>query len=166
MVPSPIARPHLVRDPAYLAPMQISFALFADAANLSQEGKLNVLGVFGALQVASLPAVHPRAHLVVGLRGGHEDVGAHQVALRWSNPAGKELWSTAGNLDIAAPPGEVTELDLPLIASIDLPIDQAGTYTMRVAVDDSVAADVRLVVRSAMGKHPVAAMTPMTGLVS
>ena len=29
--------------------MQVSFALFADAANLSQEGKLNVLGVFDAL---------------------------------------------------------------------------------------------------------------------
>ena len=147
-------------------PMQISFALFADAANLSQEGKLNVLGVFGALQVASLPAVHPRAHLVVGLRGGHDDVGAHQVSLRWSNPAGKELWSTAGNLDIATPPGEVAELDLPLIASIDLPIDQAGTYTMRVAVDEDVSTDVRLVVRSAMGTRPGAAMTPMAGLVS
>ena len=146
--------------------MLISFALFADAANLSQEGKLNVLGVFGALQVAALPAMHPRAHLVVGLRGGRDDVGSHQVSLRWRNPAGKELWSTAGNLDIALPPGEVTELDLPLIASIDQPIDQAGTYTMRVAVDDDVSADVRLVVRSVTGTHPSAGMTPMAGLVS
>jgi len=40
--------------------MRVSFALFADAANLSQEGKLNILGVFDALQVATLPAVHPR----------------------------------------------------------------------------------------------------------
>ena len=146
--------------------MQISFALFADAANLSQEGKLNVLGVFGAVQVASLPAVHPRAHLVVGLRGGRDDVGAHQVSLRWNNPSGKELWSTAGNLDIALPPGEVTELDLPLIAAIDLPIDQAGTYTMRVAVDDDISTDVRLVVRSAKGTRPAAGMAPMAGLVS
>jgi hypothetical protein len=45
--------------------MQVAFAVFADAANLSQEGKLNVLGVFDALQVGTLPAVHPRAHLVV-----------------------------------------------------------------------------------------------------
>ena len=49
--------------------MHVSFALFADAANLSQEGKLNILGVFDALQVASLPAIHPRAHLVVHLKG-------------------------------------------------------------------------------------------------
>jgi len=43
--------------------MHVTFALFADAANLSQEGKLNILGVFDALQVGALPAVHPRAHL-------------------------------------------------------------------------------------------------------
>ena len=35
--------------------MHVSFALFADAANLSQEGKLNVLGVFDAVQVGQLP---------------------------------------------------------------------------------------------------------------
>ena len=34
--------------------MHVSFALFADAANISQEGKLNILGVFDALQVADL----------------------------------------------------------------------------------------------------------------
>ena len=50
--------------------MHLSFALFADAANLSQEGKLNVLGVFDALQVGGFPAVHPRATLVVRLKGG------------------------------------------------------------------------------------------------
>ena len=38
--------------------MHVAFALFADAANLSQEGKLNILGVFDALQVGSLPALH------------------------------------------------------------------------------------------------------------
>ena len=37
--------------------MQVSFALFADAANLSQEGKLNILGVFDAVQVGALPTV-------------------------------------------------------------------------------------------------------------
>ena len=49
--------------------MHVTFALFADAANLSQEGKLNILGVFDALQVGTLPALHPRATLVVHLKG-------------------------------------------------------------------------------------------------
>ena len=78
--------------------MQVSFALFADAANLSQEGKLNILGVFDALQVAGLPTVHPRAHLVVHLKGSALDRGGHEMTLRWLSPSGQELWSTSGEL--------------------------------------------------------------------
>ena len=106
--------------------MHVSFALFADAANLSQEGKLNILGVFDALQVATLPAVHPRAHLVVHLKGTRRDVGAHTVTLRWLSPSGQELWSSSGDLNVGAPPPGVAEMDLPLIAQLDLPMDVAG----------------------------------------
>ena len=54
--------------------MHVAFALFADAANLSQEGKLNILGVFDAVQVATMPTVHPRATLVLRLKGTNEGV--------------------------------------------------------------------------------------------
>src|SRR5215216_6507461 len=104
--------------------MNISFALFADAANLSQEGKLNILGVFDTVQVGALPAIHPRASLVVRLKGTRADAGSHTITLRWINPRGDELWSSTGDLNIAVPPTGVTELDFPLIAAIDLPIDQ------------------------------------------
>lgn len=127
--------------------MHISFALFADAANLTQEGKLNIMGIFDALQVATIPTVHPRAHLVVRVKGGRADAGTHRVTLRWINPSGTELWSTTGELNIAPPPAEVTEMDLPLIAAIDLPIDQSGSYRMNISLDDTPRADVRLHVR-------------------
>src|SRR5918911_885570 len=104
--------------------MHVSFALLADGANLSQEGKLNILGVFDAVQVASLPAVHPRAHLVVRLKGTRADAGSHTLALSWVNPVGEVLWSTNGQLGVEDPPQGVTEMDLPLIASIDLPLDR------------------------------------------
>src|SRR6188768_1928344 len=101
--------------------MHVSFALFADAANLSQEGKLNILGVFDALQVASFPAVHPRAHLVVHLKGNYADVGHHVLTLRWMDPEGGELWSSTGELEVGAPPPSADEMDLPFIAQLDLP---------------------------------------------
>ena len=128
--------------------MQVSFALFADAANLSQEGKLNILGVFDALQVAALPAIHPRAHLVVHLKGTTTDVGAHTVSFRWSNPQGQELWSSSGDLNVGAPPPGVSEMDLPLIAQIDLPMDSAGSYRMSIAIDGEERVEVPVQVRS------------------
>ena len=156
--------------------MHVSFALFADAANLSQEGKLNILGVFDAVQVATMPTVHPRATLVLRLKGSSSDIGRHTVSLRWLNPSGTELWSSLtrlrpsvnvgsslGELDVgsAAPPQQIpTEMDLPLIAAIDLPLDQVGGYTMQIALDDQLHASARLQVR--MG----APVLPPSGMVS
>jgi hypothetical protein len=134
--------------------MHVSFALFADAANLSQEGKLNVLGVFDALQVASLPAIHPRAHLVVHLKGTGSDVGQHTVTFRWLNPTGNELWNSSGDLNVGAPPPGVTEMDLPLIAQLDLPMDAAGGYVMAIAIDGDHTVDVSVQVRTAAQLAP------------
>lgn len=134
--------------------MHVSFAVFADAANLSQEGKLNILGVFDALQVQSLPAVHPRAALVVHLKGSSGDTGTHTVSFRWLSPSGQELWNSTGNLDVGTPPPGVTEMDLPLIAQLDLPMDAAGAYSMAIAIDGKHTMDVGVQVRTAM---------PMTG---
>jgi hypothetical protein len=134
--------------------MHVSFALFADAANLSQEGKLNILGVFDALQVASLPAIHPRAHLVVHLKGTGTDVGAHTVNFRWLSPNGSELWNSSGDLNVGAPPPGTAEMDLPLIAQLDLPIDSAGNYTMAIAIDGDHTIDVGVVVRTTQQMVP------------
>ena len=129
--------------------MHVSFALFADAANLSQEGKLNILGVFDAVQVGTIPTVHPRAHLVVRLKGSAQDAGIHTVSLRWTNPHGEELWSSVGELEVAAMASPMAEMDLPVIAAIDLPLDQAGSYLMRISLDDQPHAEVGLLVRAA-----------------
>jgi len=138
--------------------MQVAFALFADAANLSQEGKLNIMGVFDALQVGSLPAVHPRAHLVVRLKGDVSDVGRHTVTLRWVNPQANELWTSTGDLNVGQPPNGVVEMDLPLIAQIDLPIDSAGVYRMTVALDGRQNAEVLVQVRVAPQMRPPTGM--------
>jgi hypothetical protein len=129
--------------------MHVSFALFADAANLSQEGKLNILGVFDAVQVATLPAVHPRAHLVVRLKGTRHDVGLHTMSLHWINPSGVELWSSEGQIEITPMPPAVMEMDLPVIAPLDLPLDEPGDYVMRIALNSEPRADVKLQVRAA-----------------
>ena len=129
--------------------MHVTFALFADAANLSQEGKLNILGVFDALQVGALPALHPRATLVVHLKGTAADAGTHRVSLQWLSPSGSELWSSDGELGIATPPQGVVDMDFPLIAQLDLPLDLAGGYVMRVGLDGTTHAEVALQVRPA-----------------
>jgi hypothetical protein len=124
--------------------MHISFAVFADGANLSQEGKLNVLGVFDALAVAGFPTVHPRTHFVVRLKGTMEDAGAHNLVFAWVSPTDETLWSSNGELNVAPGPNPAFEMDLPIIAVIDLPLNGPGLYAMRVSLDGVLTSEVRL----------------------
>jgi hypothetical protein len=115
--------------------VHISFAVFADAANLSQEGKLNVLGIFDALHVSGFPSMHPRAHFVVRVIGSAADSGTHLLTFHWLNPLDAELWTSSGELAVEAGPTPALEMDLPIIAVVDLPLDTAGQYTMSVELD-------------------------------
>ena len=138
--------------------MHVSFALFADSANISQEGKLNILGVFDALQVANLPAVHPRATMVVRLKALPEDAGRHTLGFIWLGPDSEEMWSSSGQLDVGAPPPGATELDVPVIAAIDLPIQHSGTHVMRIILDGDVCAGLLLHGRAGAPVMPAAGM--------
>jgi hypothetical protein len=129
--------------------MHISFAVFADGANLSQEGKLNVLGVFDALAVSGFPSMHPRTHFVVRLKGTTEDTGAHTLTFSWVNPEGEVLWSSDGELNVAPGANPAMEMDLPIIAVIDLPLNLAGIYRMQVSLDGDLTAEVPLHVSNA-----------------
>ena len=140
--------------------MHVSFALFADAANISQEGKLNILGVFDALQIGTLPAVHPRATLVVRLKAEEGDEGLHALSFGWISPNGAEIWSSSGEIQVGKPPPGAHDIDMPVIAAVDLPIQEAGTHTMRVELDHERRAEIVLHVRIG---QPVA---PVSGLVS
>ena len=143
--------------------MHISFAVFADAANLSQEGKLNILGVFDAVQVAGLPTIHPRTHFVVRLKANGEDTGQHKLSFRWLSPYDEELWSSTGEMTVAPSPNPVFEVDLPIISVVDLPLNVTGQYTMQVTLDGKVTATARLLVNA--NQQPMVSGTP-NGLVS
>lgn len=142
--------------------MQLSFALFADSANVSVEGKLNILGVFDALQVASVPTLHPRATVVMRLKGSLDEAGAHRVTLTWLSPDGAELWNSSGDLEIGPPPPGAIEMDFPLILSFDLPISAAGTHRLAVTIDDELQAEIP--VHARLGGVRIA--PPIGGLVS
>lgn len=134
--------------------MHVSFALFADAANLSQEGKLNILGVFDAVHAGGFPSIHPRATLVVRLKGTAADSGVHAMGLRWISPRGQELWSSTAELTVGTATGHVGELDMPVIAAIDLPLDGPGAFRMLVELDGAVQTEVPLHVHGPVNLPP------------
>jgi hypothetical protein len=144
--------------------MHVSFSLFADAANISREGKLNILGVFDAVQVAQLPALHPRTTFVLRLKATAQDAGVHPLILRWMNPKGNELWNSQAELEIAGAPPGTSELDMPVIIQLDLPLDTAGEYRMIINVGSQHTATCTLNVHAQPQQPSLPAQNP--GIVS
>ncbi len=127
--------------------MDIPMALLADEANVSQEGKLNVLGVFDRIAASSFPVVHPKMVFVFRVRAEYADAGrTFPVRVRLMDEDGATLFEASG--DIAAPqvsPGEfVTANQLFTLVGTRFP--RAGSYKFVVNVGDLAGQETPLVV--------------------
>jgi hypothetical protein len=90
--------------------MKIPVALLADEANISQEGKLNVLGAFDRIAAARFPMLHPRMVFVFRVQAEYADAGERfPTRVRLMDEDGAALFEANGDL-VAPPlaPGEFT----------------------------------------------------------
>jgi len=122
--------------------MDVVFAQIADYANLSREGKLNILGLFDTINAASFPTVHPQMHLVIRfelLR--HERGKSHAVEIQFEDEDGKKLFSISGQIGIQEN-AQVAVLPLvhsdQIITINNLLIPREGTYQFVVLIDNNV----------------------------
>lgn len=120
----------------------MELAVLADYALVDQFGKLSILGIWRHLMVGQFPGVHPRAHLVVHLRGRRTEVGTHQVTVRLVDPRGDALLEQTGMMEVNEPAAGVTDLDAPLVLVFDLPLSVPGEYAFLVLLDGVEAARV------------------------
>lgn len=117
--------------------MKIPMALLADEANVSQEGKLNVLGVFDRIAAASFPVQHPRMVFVFRVQAEYADAGqTFPVRVRLMDEDGGTLFEASG--DLAAPPvppGEFLTANQ-LFALVGVRFPRPGSYKFVVTVGD------------------------------
>lgn len=146
--------------------MYLAFALLADAANLTADGKLNILGVFDVLRALQLPAVHPRVHLVARLKARASDAGTHRLALQVTGPGGTTLLGTEAQVEIQPLPAGVAEVDIPLVQAFDLPLETAGPHLVLLLVDGRVVAQLPITVLGATAPAPAYLPAPPGTLVS
>lgn len=124
--------------------MQVDFAVLADYALIDQHGKLSVLGIFQHVWVAAFPAVHPRTHLVLRVRGRRSEVGDHPMRIRFVDDQGAELIGGEGTVHFGPPPPGVTEIEAGAVLVFDVPFPRPGTYAFEIAVDSGALVRVPL----------------------
>ena len=117
--------------------MHIPMALLADDANVSQEGKLNVLGVFDRVAAPSYPTVHPKMVFVFRVQAEYADSGrSFPVRVRLLDEDGGVLFEAGGDLvppDV--PPGEFATANQ-IFTLVGVQFGQPGVYKFVVTADE------------------------------
>ena len=126
--------------------MIASLAVVCDYALIDQHGKLSVLGIFERIWVEHFPAVHPRLHLVLRLKGRRTEIGEHAIVIRLVDDEGREVLRGDGAVQIGEPPAGVLEVEAGAVLAFDVPLERPGTYTFEIAVDGSLEATVPITV--------------------
>ena len=118
--------------------MHVDFAVLADYALIDQQGKLSVLGIFQHVWVASFPAVHPRTHLVLRVRGRRTEIGEHRIRIRFVDDDGKELMGGEGTVQFGEPPAGITEVEAGAVLVFDVPLPHPGSYAFEIGLNESM----------------------------
>ena len=126
--------------------MHLDFAVIADYALVDQAGKLSVLGIFQHIWVQQFPAMHPRLHLVLRLKGKRTEVGEHAVQIRLQDEQEAEILGGAGNVTFNEPPAGVTEIEAGAILVFDVPFPHPGPYRFVITIDGETQASVPVTV--------------------
>jgi hypothetical protein len=135
--------------------VNLDFAVVADYALVDQAGKISVLGIFQHIWVRQFPAMHPRLHLVLRLKGRRTEIGEHPVRIRLVDEAGTEILGGEGTVTFAEPAAGVTDIEAAAILVFDVPFPHPGAYRFEITVDGQLKAAVPLSV-SEMRPPPAA----------
>ena len=83
-----------VRVPCYYQHMDVKFGVLADYANVTREGKLNVMGMFSVINAPSVPWVHPQMQLVLELEAGPAEWDTQKdIEVKLLDQDGKQILS-------------------------------------------------------------------------
>ena len=126
--------------------MNVALAVACDYALIDQHGKLSVLGMFERIWVERFPAVHPRLHLVLRLKGRRTEIGDHAIVIRLVDADGREVLRGDGQVQIGEPPAGVIEVEAGAVLAFDVPLERAGAYVFEIAVDGGLEATVPITV--------------------
>ena len=94
-----------------------------------------MLGLFQHVWVPHFPAVHPRAHLVLRLRGRRTEIGEHRMRIRFVDDEGNKLVEGEGSVHFGEPPAGVVDVEAGAVLVFDLPLPKAGAYAFQISLD-------------------------------
>jgi hypothetical protein len=123
--------------------MEVTLAVLADYANVTKEGKLNVMGLFTHINARVLPYVHPQMLLVWEGEAGPAEWGTRKdVEIKLLDEAANQILSVHGNLEVPrGEPGRRVRINS-LMAFNSVKFDAEGDYVFSILIGGETKKDV------------------------
>lgn len=127
--------------------MRVEVAVLADYANVTHDGKLNVMGMFDHLKAPAFPCSHPSMVLVLRVRFGFDDrEKTYPVKIRLVDADGVVSAGVDYPLQVGPiPPGQGEVLNQ-ILPFVNLTFARPGEYAFELAWDGQERARVPLMV--------------------
>lgn len=113
--------------------MHCRYSFVCDAANISQTGNLNVLGIFRNINSAKFPCQHPRFTYVANIEFHRSESGKHSFRINFIDDDGKDIISPlTGEIEVSS--SNRSANILVELANIQFP--KAGIYEIDLTLDN------------------------------
>ena len=112
--------------------MHLRYALMADHANVTQDGKLNAVGVLDRLFAPRFPAVHRQLFLVTCIETQPQDDNMlREIRVELIDPDAKSIARVQGSIQLGAGKQIINQMHV----FADLKFDVPGSYEFHVFCD-------------------------------
>jgi Family of unknown function (DUF6941) len=125
--------------------MKVTLAVLADAANITREGKLNIMGIFDSIQAQQFPVAHPQMQLVMRFEADlAESREPNKVGVQLMDEDGKKLFALSGEFALGPlRPGEPVGSNHILTINM-LKFERPGDYEFKISINNELKAEVPL----------------------
>jgi hypothetical protein len=129
--------------------MNVTLAVLCDFASVTQEGKLNILGVFGEINPPFLPFVMPQMFLVSSLTASAAEQRQKHLRVVLLGADGVEIFKAEQDVQLPVPLRPGLPINVNAIFGIaGLTFQQPGDYAFSIQIGGEEKASVPLHVNS------------------
>jgi hypothetical protein len=126
--------------------MQLKYSFVCDAANISLQGNLNALGIFGNINAAKFPMTFGRFFYVAAIMFQRSETGPHSFRLSFRSDDGRDIFNPVEGELNAAPQALNNNL---LIELNSIAFPAPGNYQFDLSVDNILLGSEPVTVRLA-----------------
>jgi hypothetical protein len=135
--------------------MKLLLFLAADYANITREGKLNVMGIFNDINCSQFPARHSAMHLVAKLGAELGEYGqARDFTVKLVDADGKPIFDLSGQFQVPKG-GQGRKPEVNLILELkDIVFPKEGIYEFVLLIDKDHKGELSLYVNKVDVSQP------------